>query len=94
MPAGNGGARGILLRVILSIAAILAYGWANILLRPAATVLAAGEAGKQFANSDAAAVTSVWGMSLFGRLGIPLLVLLVVLVGSGGGPPGAPWRRC
>jgi len=80
VPAGNGGARGILLRVILSIAAILAYGWANILLRPAATVLAAGEAGKQFANSDAAAVTSVWGMSLFGRLGVSLLVLLAVLV--------------
>jgi hypothetical protein len=79
VPAGNGEARGIFLRVILSVAAVLAYTGVNFLLRPAATVLAADQAGKQFENSDVAAVTSFWGMRLSGHLGIPLVVLLAVL---------------
>jgi hypothetical protein len=86
VPAGKAAARGILLRVILSIAAILAYGGINLLLRPAATVLAADQAGKQFENSDAAAVTSVWGMGLFSHLGIPFALLLLVLIAIWWGP--------
>jgi hypothetical protein len=86
VPAGKAAARGVLLRVILSIAVILAYAGINLLLRPAATVLAAEQAGKQFENSDLAAVASVWGMSLSGHLGIPVALLLLVLIAIWWGP--------
>jgi hypothetical protein len=80
VPAGNGGVRGTVLRVILSIAAVLVYGWVNFLLNPVATILAADQAGRQFQNGDESAVTSFLGMNFFGHLGIPFVVLLAVLV--------------
>jgi hypothetical protein len=79
VPAGNGGARGFIVRVLLTIAAILIYGWVNFLLNPVTTILAADQAGKQFENSDVSAVTGFYGMNFFGHLGIPFLVLLLVL---------------
>jgi hypothetical protein len=77
--AGNGSARGIVTRAVLTVAAILIYGWVNFLLNPAATVLSAEAAGGQFANSDASAVSSMFGISLFGHLGISFVLLLAVL---------------
>ena len=79
VPAGNGRARGMVLRVILTIAAVLVYGWVNFLLNPVATMLAAGQAGKQFENNEVSAVASIYGMNFLGHLGIPFLVLLLVL---------------
>lgn len=79
VPIGKGPARGIQVRIILTIAAVLVYGWVNFLLHPAATVLAADQAGKQFQNSDVSFITAVYGMSFFGHLGIPLVLLLGVL---------------
>lgn len=72
-------ARSLVVRLVLSIAAILAYGLINFLLYPVATINAAEVAGGQFANSDTASVTSVYAMGFFGHLGIPAFVLLVVL---------------
>jgi len=79
VPAGNVAVRGTLVRVILTIAAVLIYGWVNFLLNPAATLLAADQAGNQFRNSDVSAVTALYGMNFFGHLGIPFLALLAVL---------------
>jgi hypothetical protein len=81
VPAGNGGVRIMLSRVVLTLAAVLIYGWVNFLLYPVATILAAEQAGRQLQNSDGSAVTSIWGMNFFGHLGIPSVLLLVVLVG-------------
>ena len=81
VPAGNGGARSLFVRLALTIAAILIYGWVNFLLSPVASILAADQAGKQFQNSDVSAVASYYGVNFFGHLGIPLLGLLVVLGG-------------
>ena len=86
VPAGSGGVRGILLRVILSIAAFLVYGGVNLLLSPAATILSADQAGKQFENSDMSSVASHYGMAFFAHLGIPFVVLLVVLAMIWWGP--------
>jgi hypothetical protein len=79
VPAGKADTRGMVARVILTIAAILIYGWVNFLLNPVATILAGDQAGKQFQNSDVSAVTSVYGMNFFGHLGIPFLLLVAVL---------------
>jgi hypothetical protein len=79
VPAGNGGARDILVRVILTLAAIVIYGWVNFLFNPVAMILAADQAGKQFDNSDVSAVTSFFGMNFFSHVGIPFVVLLLVL---------------
>jgi hypothetical protein len=80
IPAGQGGQRGIIWRVVLSIAAIAACAWANVLLYPVGSILGAEQAGRQFQNSDVAAVTSIWAMRAFGHLGIPLIVLLAALL--------------
>ncbi len=77
---GRIGARGLISRVVCSIVAILLYGWINFLLNPAATLLTAQSAGKQFENSDASYVGATIGMSFFGHLGIPFAVLLGVLI--------------
>jgi hypothetical protein len=79
VPAGNGGARGILPRAVLTAAAVLLYGWVNFLLNPAATLVSAELAGRQLDNSDVAYARSVLGMDFFGHFGIPFIVLLVVL---------------
>ncbi len=66
-------------RGIATLAAVLIYGWLNFLLYPVSTVLSGGAAVKQLENSDAAYVTSLWGMRFFGNIGIPLLALLALL---------------
>lgn len=79
VPAGQGGTRGPVVRAILTVGALAIYGWVNFLLYPVATVLAGSQAGQQFQNSDAAAVTSFYGMRFFGHLGVPFVVLVLVL---------------
>ncbi len=81
VPAGHSTARGIASRVILTIAATVAYRWINVLLYPAATILTAEQAGKQFQNNDISAIAGSYGMTIFGNLGVPFAVLLVVFVG-------------
>lgn len=66
-------------RGIASAIAILLYGAINFLLEPAATVLSAEQAARQFDNSAATYAQSFYGMRFFGGLGVPLLVLLIVL---------------
>ena len=65
--------------MVASMAAIMAYGWVNLLLNPVATILSGQMAGKQFENSDVAYITSLVGMSFFSHLGIPFVILLIVL---------------
>jgi hypothetical protein len=67
------------MRVVLSIAAILVYGWVNFILNPVSTIATAGTAARQFENNDAAAVTSVYGMAFFSHLGLPAAALAIVL---------------
>ena len=76
---GGNGARGLATRAVVTIAAILLYGWVNFLLAPVSTLLTGEAAGRQFANGDAAYVASVFGMNLFGHIGIPFVALLAVL---------------
>ncbi len=71
--------KGVLGRGIATVAAVLIYGWVNFLLSPVSTVLSGDAAAKQLENSDAAYVTSIWGMRFFGNLGVPLVALLAVL---------------
>ena len=67
-------------RAILTAAAVLAYGWINALLNPAATVLTGQAAGKQFENSDLSFISSTLGMRFFSGIGVPFAVLVAVLV--------------
>lgn len=71
---------GVVWRGGASIAVALVYAWTNLLLHPAATVLTARSAGQQFDNSDLAYTHSVIGMALFGHLGIPFVILVLVLI--------------
>ena len=76
---GAGATRGLAIRLIGSVVAILLYGWINHVLNPVATLLTAQMAGKQFDNSDTSYVASGFGMNFFSHIGIPSVVLLVVL---------------
>ena len=78
-PSATARGRGLLARVIGSILAILVYGWINFLFSPAATLLSAEMAGKQFDNTDQSYIVATLGMRMFGHLGVPFVVLLVVL---------------
>lgn len=78
IPAPNG-ARSLVIRVVLSVAAILLYGWINFLLYPIATVGSGEMAGSQFSNSNISAVGSIYGMAFFRHLGIPAIGLLIAL---------------
>jgi len=69
---------GVVLRGIASIAAAFVYAWINLLLYPAATVLTAQSARQQFDNSDLAYTHSAIGMAVFGHLGIPFVILVLV----------------
>ena len=71
--------RGLIVRVICTVAAILLYGWINFALNPVATLVTAQMAGKQFENSDAAYIGSSFGMNFFSHFGVPFIVLLAVL---------------
>ncbi len=77
---GKSGGRGLAVRAILTLAAILLYGWINALLNPVATIGAAQMAGLQFDNSNLAYFGAAIGMNFFGHLGVPAIVLLGVLV--------------
>jgi hypothetical protein len=76
---GAGGARGLVMRVLGSIAAILLYGWVNAIVNPVATLGAGQVAGRQLENSDTSFVVSYVGMNFFSHIGIPFILLLVVL---------------
>lgn len=76
---GNERGRGLIVRLVCSVAAILLYGWINFVLNPVATLVTAQMAGKQFENSDASYVASSIGMNIFSHFGIPFIVLLAVL---------------
>jgi hypothetical protein len=78
--AGNKGSRSVLWRVVLTILAVVLYGWINFLLNPAGTALSGQAAGQQFDNSNASYIGSVVAMNLFANLGIPFIVLLAALV--------------
>jgi len=73
-------------RVLLTVLAVVAAGALNVLLNPAATVLAGQAAAGQFANSDAAYTSSTLGMRFAGMLGVPGVVLLAVIVAIWWGP--------
>jgi len=79
IPAGNGGSRGVPLRIVLTIVAVAVYGWVNFLVHPVETVLVADQAAKQFQNSDVSFIASMWGMTFFAHVGVPFVVLLGVL---------------
>jgi hypothetical protein len=80
VPASKGAASGLFARILLTIAVILIYGWVNLLLHPLATILSADTAGAQFANSDAAAVTSQLSLGMFAHLGIPFIALAAAVL--------------
>ena len=80
IPPGNGSGRGNARRVIFSVGAILVYGWVNFLLNPVATLVSGTAAGQQFQNSDTSYFSAYYGISIFGHLGIPTVVLFGVLV--------------
>jgi hypothetical protein len=67
-------------RAIATAVAVLLYGWANLLLYPAGTIASGELAGQQLNNSNAGYVGATAGMRIFGNIGIPAVVLLLVLV--------------
>jgi hypothetical protein len=71
---------------VATVVAIVLYGWINFLLHPVGTIASGDAAGQQFANGNAAYVTSMVGIRLFGNLGVPAVVLLVVVVAIWWGP--------
>ncbi len=77
--SGKDGGRRLAVRAILSLAAILLYGWINALVNPIATIGTARVAGQQFANSDLSFAGASLGMNFFGHLGLPAVALLAVL---------------
>ena len=82
-----------LVRGIASVVAILVYSVVNFLLTPAATMLSGETAAKQFDNSTVSYVEATYGSGLFGHLGIPALVLLVVLALIWWGDLRRAWTR-
>lgn len=67
-------------RIIATIVAVFAYGWANYLLNPIATLGASKVAAKQFDANDVSYITAQFGMDFFGHLGVPFIALLAVMV--------------
>jgi len=76
----NNKARSYVIRGIITIIAVFAYGWINFLLNPVATLETGKFAGKQFENSDITYAVSQYGMNFFKNLGVPAIVLLAILV--------------
>ncbi len=77
-------------RVLGSLAALAVYGAVTLLYRPVATIVAGDVAGRQFDNSDAAAVASTWiigALSGFNLVLAIILALALLLIWS------APLRR-
>ena len=71
--------RGILIRIILSVLAIIFYGFSNYLFNPVSTVLTGKVAGQQFNNSDVSYAKSMIGMDFFSHIGILFVLLLLVI---------------
>ena len=67
-------------RIGATIVAILLYGWINFLAYPASTLLTGQTAGQQFSDSDVSYFSSMIGTRIFGHLGIPFVLLLIVVV--------------
>lgn len=72
--------RSYVIKGILSVLAIWAYGLINYMLNPIATLASGKMAVKQFESSDASYVVSRFGMDFFSHLGVPAIVLLAVLI--------------
>lgn len=70
----------IVWRLILSIFLWTAYALINGATGPVTTIAAGKAAGGQFANDDATNVLSIYGVNLFGHLGIAFWALLLVMV--------------
>lgn len=68
-----------LMRSVFSVVAICAYGWANYLLNPLATLGAGKVASEQFKSSDVSYITAQFGMDFFGHLGVPFVALVALL---------------
>jgi hypothetical protein len=66
-------------RGFATVVAVVLYGWINLLLTPAVTLLTGEAAGKQFENSDTSYVSAVVGIRIFSHLGIPFAILLLVI---------------
>ncbi|HET6235054.1 MAG TPA: hypothetical protein VFE41_08830 [Acetobacteraceae bacterium] len=60
--------------------AVLLYRWINFLSYPAATMLTGQAAGSQFENSDTSYFGSILGLRIFGHLGIPFVLLLLIVI--------------
>jgi hypothetical protein len=73
-------------RIVATVLAVVLYGWINFLAYPASTMLTGQAAGSQFDNTDASYFGSMIGMRIFGHLGIPFVLLLIVLVAIWLGP--------
>jgi hypothetical protein len=67
-------------RIGATIVAILLYGWINFLAYPASTLLTGQTAGQQFDDSNVSYFSSTIAMRIFGHLGIPFVLLLIVVV--------------
>ena len=71
------------IRLLLSLAAVIGYALQAIILDPVATQMSAEIAGNQLANSDGAAIATVWSLrslSHVGAIPIPLLVIGLLLI--------------
>jgi hypothetical protein len=67
-------------RVGLSAAAIITYGWTSLLLHPVQPLLLGKVAGQQLESSDTAYAAATYGTQLVHHLGIPFGLLLLTLV--------------
>ena len=67
------------LRMALTFAAILSYGWINYLLSPIGTLGAGKMAAKQFDASDTSYIIAQFGMDFFSHIGVPFFVLLAII---------------
>ncbi len=78
-PARHEGGKGMAMRIVWSVLAVIAVAGVNRILHPVATLLTAEAAGGQFANSDTAYVGSMPGIAAFSQIGVPVIALLAVL---------------
>jgi hypothetical protein len=78
-------------RGIATVVAIVLYGWINVVMSPAGTVLTSQAAGQQFDNRDVSYVGAIFEMRVFSHLGIPFLVLLAVVAAIWWGPVRRWW---
>jgi SPFH domain / Band 7 family len=71
----------VVVRAVITVVAVVVWGYLNFLMRVAAPLVTGPMATKQFENSNSAYVQSQYGMNLFSWLGgMSTLILLSVLV--------------